>query len=48
MIVPPLDIQNRIVEIMQSAYTQKKQKEQEADTLLSSIDDYVTSGIREL
>ena len=43
--LPPLEIQNHIVEIMQSAYAQKKQKEQEADTLLDSIDDYVLSEL---
>ena len=40
-ILPPTNIQNHIVTIMKSAYVQKKQKEQEADTLLDSIDDYV-------
>ena len=35
------ETQNRIVSIMQSAYEQKKQKEQEAEIFLSSIDDYV-------
>lgn len=39
--LPPPSIQNHIVTIMKSAYTQKKQKEQEADALLDSIDDYV-------
>jgi restriction endonuclease S subunit len=39
--LPPLPIQNQIVEVMQSAYTQKKQKEAEARGLLASIDDYV-------
>ena len=41
----PLEIQNHIVEIMQSAYTQKRQKDQEADTLLDSIDDYVSAEL---
>ena len=41
----PLDIQNHIVEIMQSAYAQKRQKDQEADTLLDSVDDYVLSEL---
>ena len=41
IILPPLNIQNDIVEIMQSAYTTKKQKDEEADALLDSIDDYV-------
>ena len=45
IILPPLDIQNHIVEIMQAAYAQKKQKEQEADALLDSIDDYVLSEL---
>ena len=40
-ILPPTNIQNHIVSIMRSAYAQKKQKEQEADTLLDWIDDYV-------
>ena len=40
-ILPPTNIQNHIVSIMRSAYAQKKQKEQEADALLASIDDYV-------
>ena len=39
--LPPPSIQNHIVTIMKSAYAEKKQKEQEADTLLDSIDDYV-------
>ena len=39
--LPPPSIQNHIVTIMKSAYAQKKRKEQEADTLLDSIDDYV-------
>ena len=43
--LPPPDIQNHIVEIMQSAYAQKKQKEQEADALLDSIDDYVLAEL---
>ena len=45
--LPPPSIQNHIVTIMKSAYAKKKQKEQEADALLGSIDDYVlqTLGI---
>ena len=43
--IPKPNIQSYIVEIMQSAYTQKKRKDQEADALLDSIDDYV---LREL
>jgi type I restriction enzyme M protein len=39
--IPPLQIQNQIVEIMQSAYKQKMEKEKEAEKLLNSIDDYV-------
>ena len=45
MILPPTNIQNHIVSIMRSAYAQKNQKEQEADKLLDSIDDYL---LREL
>lgn len=43
IIIPlsPLPIQTQIVEIMQSAYTQKKQMEAEAQRLLDSIDSYV-------
>ena len=41
VVLPPASIQNHIVSFMRSAYAQKKQKEQEADTLLDSIDDYV-------
>lgn len=43
--LPTLEIQNRIVSIMQSAYEQKKQKEQEADKLLNSIDGYVLNEL---
>ena len=43
--LPPPDIQNHIIEIMQSAYTQKRQKEQDADALLDSIDDYVLTEL---
>ena len=45
VIVPPPDIQNHIVGIMQSAHALKRQKEQEADTLLHSIDDYVLAEL---
>ncbi len=45
IILPPTNIQNHIVSIMRSAYAQKKQKEQEADTLLNSIDDYVLTEL---
>jgi restriction endonuclease S subunit len=50
IILPPTNIQNHIVSIMRSAYAQKKQKEQEADALLDSIDDYVLTelGIEKL
>ena len=43
--LPPPDIQNHIIEIMQSAYAQKRQKDQEADVLLNSIDDYVMAEL---
>lgn len=45
VILPPLSIQNDIAEIMQSAYIQKKQKDQEADLLLDSIDDYMQAEL---
>ena len=43
--LPPPNIQNHIVTIMKSVYTQKKQKEQEADALLDLIDDYVLTAL---
>ncbi|MDD5071782.1 MAG: restriction endonuclease subunit S [Patescibacteria group bacterium] len=39
--LPPLSIQNKIVEIMAKAYQEKKEKEAEAARLLESIDTYV-------
>ena len=39
--LPPLDIQQKIVSIMDNAYKTKKDKEIEAESLLNSIDDYV-------
>ena len=45
ILLPPPEIQNHIAEIMQSAYTAKKQKDQEADALLDSIDDYVLTEL---
>ena len=39
--IPDPNIQNHIANFMRSAYAQKKQKDQEADALLDSIDDYV-------
>ena len=41
----PIIYNPQIVEIMQSAYAQEKQKEQEADALLDSIDDYVLAEL---
>lgn len=41
ILIPPTEIQNDIAEIMQSAYAEKKQKDQEADAILDSIDDYM-------
>lgn len=38
---PSIENQNKIVSLMQSAYQQKKQKAQEADNLINSIDDFV-------
>ena len=45
ILLPPPNIQNHIASFMRSAYAQKKQKEQEADTLLDSIDDYVLTEL---
>ena len=41
ILLPPSEVQNEIAEIMQFAYAQKRQKDQEADEVLDSIDDYV-------
>lgn len=43
--LPPLSIQNQIVDIMQSAYAQKKQIGAEAQRLLDSIDGYVLNEL---
>ena len=45
IILPSLSIQNDITEIMQSAYTTKKQKDQEADAILDTIDDYMLAEL---
>ncbi len=43
--LPPLSIQNKIVDIMRKAYQEKKEKETKANKLLESIDDYVLSEL---
>ncbi len=43
--VPPLAVQNKIVELMQSAYDKKTDKEQRAKNILNSIDDYILGGL---
>ena len=45
ILLPPPEIQNDIAEIMQSAYAAKKQKDQQADALLDSIDDYILTEL---
>ena len=45
IILPPTNIQNHIVSIMRSAYDRKKQKEQESNALLDSIDNYVLTEL---
>ena len=45
VVLPPLSIQNHIVSFMRSAYAQKKQQEQEADALLTSIDNYILTEL---
>ena len=45
ILLPPPEIQNDIAEIMQSAYTAKKKKDQEADAILDSIDDYMLAEL---
>lgn len=39
--IPPKNIQQQIVDLYQSAYEQKQQKEAEAERLLNSIDNYL-------
>ena len=39
--LPPLEIQQQIVDLYEKAYTEKQQKEAEAQKLLDSIDDYL-------
>ena len=41
VVIPPKEIQDKIVEKMDDAYATKKQKELEAQQLLESIDDYL-------
>lgn len=41
IVVPPLEIQFQIVEIFNTAYTEKRQKETEAKELLASMDAYL-------
>lgn len=43
--LPPLETQDYMVKIMQSAHAQKRQKEQEADVLLDSINGYVLTEL---
>jgi len=46
ILIPPLEIQDRIVEIINKTYTLKKSKETEAQKLLDSINDYVLDELR--
>ena len=43
--IPPLETQNKIVQLMDKAYSQKKEKESKAQQLLDSINDYVLSEL---
>jgi len=43
--IPSFSVQNKIIQIMDNAYSSKKQKEQEAKQLLNSIDDYVLTEL---
>jgi len=45
VIIPPIDIQESIVSKIKMAYSEKKQKEAEAQKLLNSIDDYLLSKL---
>lgn len=46
IILPPNDIQNKVIQMMQSSYQSKRQKEAEAKELLSSIDGYISKELR--
>ncbi|MFH1365991.1 MAG: restriction endonuclease subunit S [Patescibacteria group bacterium] len=43
--IPPLEIQNKIIKIIQSAYDKKADKEKEAENTLNSIGDYVLKAL---
>lgn len=43
--LPPIKVQNKIIELMENAHQQKKQKETEAQKLLDSINNYVLDGL---
>jgi restriction endonuclease S subunit len=43
--LPPISIQNRIVQLTDNAYENKRQKETEAQQLIDSINDYVLSEL---
>lgn len=43
--LPPLEIQDKIANMMDEAYCSKKEKEAEAEKLLNSIDDYVLNEL---
>ncbi len=45
VVLPSANIQNHIVSFMRSTYAEKKQKEQEANALLDSTDDYVLAEL---
>lgn len=45
IILPPLEIENKVVEFMGQSYQRQKQKETEAQQLLDSINDYVLSEL---
>ena len=45
IVIPPIEIQKKIIARMNAAYDAKKQKEEEAQRLLDSIDDYLLSEL---
>ena len=45
IVVPPLAIQQKISDLFQHSHSQKQQKEQEAQTLLNSIDGYLLNTL---
>lgn len=45
VIKPPIEVQEEIIKLFETAYTLKQQKEEEAKQLLASIDDYLLNEL---